>query len=187
MRKHITEDEIIDICKRKGQVFEASREILIPAGGISYSLFRNGPKPVILFARDIGYNGVGVDAFAYRSPTITALGMLQDTIRNPSDINPQEATVKLYAGTTFSNVGEETRSPKYLFSSESNQSSGEPSKTIESAQYVLPNEDILLVIENRDSNASQTTSAELRWAEPDRIPGLIIQNGQFVAYNGIKL
>lgn len=187
MLRHVTEEEIIDICKRKGQVFEASREINLQAGAIAYSLFKTGDKPVILFARDIGYNGVGVDAYAYRDPVLTSNGTLDDTIRNPSDINPEPSLCSIYVGPAFSSPGEETRSPKKLFSSESNQSSGEPSRTIENAQYILPNKYILLIIENRDSNASQTISAELRWAEPDRIPGLIIQNGQFVAYNGRKL
>lgn len=187
MLRHVTEDEVIDICKRKGQVFEASREVLLPAGAIAYSLFRAGDKPVILFARDIGYNGVGVDAYAYRDPVLTSDGSLDNSIRNPNDVNPQFAQSSIYVSPVFSSPGEETRSPKYLFASESNQAAGQASKTIESSQYILPNSDILLVIENRDSNASQTISAELRWAEPDRIPGLIIQNGQFVAYNGQNL
>lgn len=184
---HKTLEEIIDICERMGQVFEASREVNLSAGAIAYSLFRTGNKPVILFARDIGYNGVGVDAFAYRDPVLTSDGTLDDTIRNPSDISPQSPQCEIYVTPTFSYPGSETRSPKYLFASESNQAAGQASKTIESAQYILPNKDILLVIENRDSNNSQTISAELRWAEPDRIPGLIIQNGQFVAYNGQRL
>lgn len=185
---HIHTDEIIDICKRQGCVFEASREVSIPAGGTVTSVFKTGNKPAILFARDIGYDGVGVNAFAYRDPNLSSNGSIEETTRNPSDINPQPATVEIYTSPTVVSIGAETRSPKYLFSNTSNQGSGQPAKTIESPQFILPNKLIVLTITNRDTNAAQNIFAELRWAEPTRIPGIVLNSdGTFNRYNGVLL
>lgn len=185
---HIHTDEIIDICKRQGCAFEASREVSIPANGTVTSIFKTGNKPVVLFARDIGYDGVGVNAFAYRDPDLSSNGSLETTTRNPSDINPQPATVEIYVNPSVVSLGIETRSPKYLFASTSNQAAGQASKTIESAQFILPNKLIVLTITNRGTNAAQKVFAELRWAELDRIPGIVLNSdGTFNRYNGVLL
>lgn len=182
---HTNTDEIIDICKRQGCVFEASREVEITADATITSVFMTGEKPVILFARDIGYDGVGVNAFAYRDPDLTSNGSLETTTRNPNDINPQDATAEIYINPTVVSIGTETRSPKYLFASTSNQAAGQASRTIESPQLILPNKLIVLTITNRDDNSAQTVFAELRWAEPDRIPGIVLNaDGTFDRYNG---
>jgi hypothetical protein len=182
---HIHTDEIIDICKRQGCVFEASREVSIPAGGTVTSVFKTGNKPVILFARDIGYDGVGVNAFAYRDPSLSSNGTLETTTRNPNDINPQADTVEIYTSPTVVSIGTETRSPKYLFASTSNQAAGQSAKTIESPQFILPNKMIVLTITSRDTNSAQKVFAELRWAEVDRIPGIVLNSdGTLNRYNG---
>lgn len=176
--------EIIELSVRQGQAFEASREISILANSSALTLFVTGDNPVILYRRNIGYNGVGVNAFAYRSPVITSMGTLETTVRNSNDINPKTAGVEIYAAPTVSSKGIETRAPKYLFASESNQAAGQLATTIETPQLILPNTIILLEIKNRSTNAAQTVTAELLWCEPDRIQGLVIKDGAFSAYNG---
>lgn len=176
--------EIIELSVRQGQAFEASREVVLASNASALTLFVTGDNPVILYRRNIGYNGVGVNAFAYRSPVITSMGTLETTTRNSNDINPKAPGVEIYAAPAVSSKGVETRAPKYLFASESNQSAGQLSTTIETPQLILPNTTILLEIKNRDANAVQTVTAELLWCEPDRIQGLVIKDGVFFAYNG---
>lgn len=185
-----TLDEIIDICVRQGKTFEASREVSLAASETKYSVFRTGSKPVILFNRAFGYSGAGINVFMYRDPTYAApedVGTLETTIRNPNDTNAQTATVQLYAGTAPDTLGVETRTPARLFAGTSPTSNGEPIKTIGRPQLVLPNKDLLLFFTNRSGSTAEQVTALLEWAEPDRIPGVIIQNGQFVAYNGASL
>lgn len=176
--------DIIELSVRQGQAFEASREISIPSNASALTLFITGDNPVILYSRNIGYNGVGVNAFAYRDPVITSMGVLETTTRNSNDINPKTAGVEIYAAPTVSSKGVETRAPKYLFASESNQAAGQLSTTIETPQLILPSTTILLELQNRDTNSAQTITAELLWCEPDRIQGLVIKDGAFFAYNG---
>lgn len=182
----VTLAEIIEVCRLQGKVFEASRDISIPASGSAESILVSGSSPIILFSREIGFDGVGINAFVYRDPVYTG-GTPETTIRNPNDINPQPVKSTLLVGSTITDNGVETRMTRYLFASTSNQSSGMPVQTIATPQLVLPNKPLMFDLVNRDTNSSQQVTAAISWAEPDNIPGLVIENGLFVRYNGIAL
>lgn len=187
---YLTTDEIIDRCERFGTAYEASREVNLAANAEAISLFRTNGKFVLFHARELGYNGIGIDAKAYRDPVITNPGSLESTTRNANDLfKPTDplyapSTVQLYVGPTYSSIGTETRAPKNIFSNESNQGSGGAPDVIETPQWILTNKDLILYFKNRDTNNSQRIFAEIRWCEITRVPGLIIQNDQVVAIQG---
>lgn len=182
----ITLDEIVEVCRLQGKVFEASRELSIPSAAHAKSLLVAGTSPVILFSREIGFDGVGVNAFVYRDPVYTG-GTPETSIRNPNDINPQPVKSSLLVGATITDDGTESRMARYLFSSTSNQSAGVLVQTIATPQIVLPGATLMFDIVNRDTNSAQIATAAISWAEPDNIPGLVIENGVFVSYNGVAL
>lgn len=182
----ITLEDIVEVCRMQGKVFEASRELSIAASAHAKSILVSGYTPIILFSREIGFDGVGVNAFVYRDPVYTG-GTPETTIRNPNDINPQNVKSSLIVGATITDDGVETRMPRYLFASTSNQSAGVPIQTIATPQLVMPGKSLMFDLVNRDTNATQQVTAAISWAEPDNIPGLVIENGQFVSYNGVAL
>lgn len=185
---HMCTDEIIDICKRNGTSFEASREVTLSAGATAYSIFKTASKPVIFYARGFGFDGVGINAFIYANPTYSDIGTESNRIRNPNGINGTLPTVRLFAEPTITDFGTETRAASYLFGGTSNQSSGETIQTIVSPQYILPNKEILLFFTNRSTNSSQKVTAMIEWCEPERIQGLVINSdGTFNRYNGFPL
>lgn len=180
--------EIIDICHRKGVAFEASREIALAGGATVYSIFKTGSKPAIVYFRGFSFSGDGVNVSIFRDPTHDPLGEPDDTIRNPNDINPEEPTSALYAAPGNPSATEESRAPFNIIASDSSQSKGAPIQTIGLPQLVLPNKEILLSIESRAASQSQQVFALFAWVEPDRIPGLVInENGDFVSYTGEEL
>lgn len=185
---HKSIEEIIDICKRQGLLFEAAREFTLPASSESKSLFVTGSKPAILISRQISFDGDGVDCYSYRDPEVSNLGAPETTIRNPSDINPKNPTVNLYASATIESDGIETRKFVPLMTGTGIlQPNGSGIQTIETEHSILPNKQINHVISNR-SDSAQQVYASLTWIEPDRIPGLVInENGEFVSYTGEEL
>lgn len=179
-------DDIVEICRMQGKVFEASRELELSASQSAKSLLVSGDTPIILFSREIGFDGVGVNVYVNRDPIYTG-GTPETTIRNPNDINPQQVRSELIVGSTITDDGVETRMARYLFASTSNQASGAMVQTIATPQLVLPNRAIMFDIVNRSTNSSQKVTAAISWAEPDNIPGLTIKDGQFVSYDGVYL
>ena len=178
--------ELLDIWERQGYVFEASTVTSIAAGASNKTIFVAGSRPVILFDRQLSYDGVGVNAAIFRSPTYTG-GTLVTEINNANDIIAQANTANIYSGATVTADGIQTRSVRYIFGTTSNQGAGDALRAIQSPQLLLPGAVLNLVLTNRDTNAAQNIASHLRWAEPPTIPGLVIQNGQFVSYNGVNL
>ena len=178
--------ELLDIWERQGYVFEASAQFTLAGGASNKTIFVAGARPVILFDRQLSYDGEGVNAAIFRAPTYTG-GTLVTEINNANDIIAQTNTGNLYTGATVTVDGIQTRSIKYVFGNATNTGRGDALSVISSPQLILPGAVLNLVLTNRDTNTTQVVASHLRWAEPPTIPGLVIQNGQFVSYNGVNL
>lgn len=176
----------IDEWERQGVVFEASAILSLVAGanqsetitptdaGYSFASFKATTKPVVLFSRDISFDGSGVFAYVLRDPEHTG-GTDFTSINNANDIKPKEATVEIkigILGANISNVGVISRMPRFVFGNQSNQGNGGILQTIETPQYIAPNDELLLVFKNYSTSNAQKVASHLRWAEPDRIPQL---------------
>lgn len=174
----------IENLENRGFGFEASGEFEIPTSGVNYTILSTGSKSVILHSRIASYDGVGFNAFIYRDPVFS--GGVEAEVNQPNDVSPNENTAVIITGATVSSIGTQTRMPIRVFGNTSNQGMGDSLELIGSPQIILPNKSILLVFENRDSNAAQNIASHLRWVEAEgSFGGFIIQNGQFAGWNGI--
>lgn len=185
---HKSLEEIIDICKRQGFAFEASVDFSgaqeIAGGESSKVIFITGSKPVIFYSRRLSFSGVGVDAYIYRDPIYSG-GSVSIDINNANDINPQTELSSFISGATVTDDGILTRAPVFIYGNESNQGKGAVLEVIDEPQLMLPNSTYVFVLENRDANAAQDVASIVQWAEPDKIPGLVLdENGEFVTYTG---
>lgn len=176
----------IDEWERLGVVFEASAIIDLASGanvdpsitptdsGYSFTSFKATTKPAVLFSREISFDGNGVFAYVLRSSSYTG-GTLISEINNANDIKPKQPTVEIKGGilgADISDIGDQSRMPKYIFGNQSNQGNGGILQTIESPQYMAPGDELLLVFKNNSISNTQKIASHLRWAEPDRIPQL---------------
>ena len=184
--EHMATEEVIDIANRQGVLFELSVDFTLTAGAFLKSVFKTGSKPVVFISRKVSFNGDGVNAFVYKNPTYTG-GAKVDTY-NPNDINKKIETAEFLSGATVTDDGLQSRANKYVFGSDANQGKGGILQLIDlnEPQLILPNSELLFVIENRDA-ANQKIASHVKWIEPDNIPGLIIQDGEFVDYDGVTL
>lgn len=185
---HKSLEEIIDICKRQGFAFEASADFsganAIPAGGSSKIIFTTGSRPVIFYGRRLSFSGVGVNASIYRDSAYSG-GTVSIDVNNANDINPQAALSSFISGATVTDDGILTRAPVYIYGNESNQGKGESLEAIDDPQIMPPNSTYLFVLENRDLSSAQDIASIVQWAEPDKIPGLVLdENGNFSSYTG---
>lgn len=182
-----TLNEVIEIARFQGVSFEGSADFsganAIPAGGSIKTIFITGDKPVIFYSRKLSYAGDGINAYLYRDPTYTG-GVALIDINNPNDINPQESQCTFLSNATVTDDGIVSRATVYVYGNQSVQGRGEVLEVIDSPQLMGPNSTFLFVLENRDGSNVQDVSSIVEWSEVDKIPGLIIQNGAFVAYNG---
>lgn len=176
--KHTMLDELIEICRLQGCAYGAARSFdFVLAEEIKESLFVTNAKPAILYSRFIRYNGLGINAYSYRDPTVTDYGAPELTIRNSMDFydfpgDHAGATVRLYANQTASG-GTETRPFVELFGNDSNQGKGNPGQTLDDPHFIRPNEVIRHVLQSRQQNSTeQHVYVKLNWIEPDRIPGV---------------
>lgn len=187
---HRALDEVVDITKRKGLAFEASADYsgvdAIAADGKSEVIFVTGSKPVIFYSRRLSFAGVGVNAYIYRDPVYTG-GTVSIETNNANDVNPAPPLSSFISGATVTDDGILSRAPVYVYGNASIQGKGAVLEVIDDPQLMLPNSTYLFVLKNRDINKPQDIASIVQWVEPSRIPGLIIQNGAFVAYNGESL
>lgn len=170
----------------RGVCYEASAVISLAAGndtpalvmgeaGTHYAVIKAPPdRALILFSREISFNGDGVYAYVYRDPAFTGgteLNWANDGINNPNDIGmvPSESTIQI--GVTPTDLGELSRSTKFVFGNESNQGNGGTLKTIEIPQIIAPNKELLLVFKNI-GNSTEKVGSHLVWVETKYIEGL---------------
>lgn len=183
-------EEVVDIAKRQGLAFESSADFSgvneIAANETSKIVFVTGSKPVIFYSRRLSFSGVGVNAFIYRDPVYTG-GTVSIDINNANDVNPATPLSSFISGATVTDDGVLSRAPVYVYGNESIQGKGAVLEVIDDPQLMLPNSTYLFVLKNRDVNNPQDIASIVQWVEVDRISGLIIQNGNFVSYNGASL
>lgn len=198
--KYMTMDELVDIWERAGYVYEFSGEAQFTASQSIDTFFKAGARPVVIFSREVNYNGVGLNATVAR-PDVNSgnpgdyTGGTVVEIYNANDVNPQpnyasptgeqEQGFVVIGGATTTGDWVQTRAPRPIFGSESNQSAGAPSQAISSPQFLKPFDLVRLRIENRDINNPQTISSYVRVAAPPDINDYIFDgNGAFVKYKG---
>lgn len=189
---------LIDIWERAGYVYESSGEVTLTAAGDldapdegSYleTVFIAGSRPVVVYARDISYNGVGMNLLVYRDPTYTD-GTEKIEYYNPNDINPQDNDPEnggdiIWSDATVSVSGTITRAPRYIFGNESNQGAGQPIRAITTPQYVPPGGVLNFYALNRSTTGTQKFASTLRWASVPNIEEYIFsESGAFVKYKG---
>ncbi|AUG84885.1 hypothetical protein Athena1_0040 [Vibrio phage Athena1] len=189
---HKSLEEIIDICKRQGLAFEASADFSgansISAGESSKIIFITGSKPVIFYGRRLSFSGVGVNAYIYRDPVYTGGTPATIEVNNANDINPKTELSSFVIGATITDDGVLSRAPVYIYANESRQGKGLALESIDDPQLMPPNSVYLFVLENRDQTSAQDFASIVQFVEPDKIPGLVLdENGNFVSYTGEEL
>lgn len=171
----------------RGVCYEASAVISLAAGndtpalvmgeaGTHYAVIKAPPdRALILFSREISFDGDGVYAYVYRDPTFTPSGTTltwaNDGINNPNDIKSRPSTATIEVNVTPTDLGELSRSAKFIFGNQSNQGKGGILQTIEIPQIIAPNEELLLVFKNIGGNTERVGS-HLVWVEVEYIEGL---------------
>lgn len=181
--------ELVQACELMGYMFEASAEFPLAASGVNDSLFIAQARPVILFSREMSYDGEGVNADVYRGAEFTAGTGSTNEINNPNDFFPDiESTVIIRTGSTITSDGTKSRATRRIFGNASNQSKGDALQSLGRPLYIPPEQITLLRITNRDSTSTQTVAPHLTWIEPDRIPGIELDSttGGYI-YKGVSI
>lgn len=180
--------EIIDVCKVSGSTFVASASLDLTAadddsddienlgggdGGYSFTGFRTGDKPVILYRRKISYNDDGVIAYIYREPTFvggTIGGSPSTNFRNPNDINAKPSTVVINGGLASAGnagdvlpLGSETATREFVFGNQSNQGAGGFVSILDEPVIISPNKQYLLIFKS-EAGVPQSVASHLGWA-----------------------
>lgn len=190
--KFMPTSQLIDVWGRAGYVYETSVDLSISSSGNVRTIFIVGDRPVVIFSRQISYNGDGVNLDIYRDPDYSGGTSLE--YYNANDVCPQPNIAepsgndaqgdKILSGATVSDVGIKTRATVYVYGNESNQGKGAPTQAIGSPQILYPGETICFVITNRDT-AAQSVASLVRWASPPSIEDYIFtSDGALFKYKG---
>lgn len=177
--------ELIEICERSGNLFEASNVYNIPSNGNAETIFKTGEKPVVVFSRKVSYNGGGVLGYAYRDSLYTDGTSIGTYCNNDFFIDSASAS-SIILDATITNQGIQTRAMIPMFGNESNQGQGETLGEMDRPWLIPPNKTNLLVLTNRD-NTAQEVGALIHWIEFDNnIPGIEFVDGAWT-YRGITI
>lgn len=134
------------------------------AGYITNAILKTGAKPVIIKAREIRFNGVGVTAQVFEAPTYT--GGTAQPIYNLSRLNPAPTTVQVLTGITLTADGTEISAPTYGVGGTGVGNSTVGTFAVQGAERILkPNTSYLLRITNRDTAAAATVATYATWYE----------------------
>jgi len=143
---------------------------------------------VIFYGRRLSFSGIGVNAYIYRDPVYTGGAPASIEINNANDINPKTEFSSFVTEATITDNGVLSRAPVYIYGNESNQGKGSSLEAIDDPQIMPPNSVYLFVLENRDQTSAQDFASIVQFVEPDKIPGLVLdENGEFVSYTGEEL
>lgn len=140
-------------------------------------------RAIVLFSRQISFNTDGVFSYVYRDPTYTGgteYTWANNKINNTNDIVMIPSEVVIKVGVTPTDLGELSRSPRFIFGNTSNQGNGGALQTIDAPQIVPPGGELLLVFKNI-TNGNERIASHIAWAEPEYIEGLL--NSQVVYHD----
>lgn len=154
-----------EINKKRGMQWEASRVINLAAGATSYSIIKTGAKPVDLKQRAFAFDGVGITATIYKSPTYTG-GTPGGVFNFRTNVTTGLLTT-LFTEPTVTNNGTKCGADIFAIGPASNQNRGQPLSAYPGNRILEPNTTYLLGITNRDTNAAQNVAARLEFYEGD--------------------
>lgn len=152
-----------EINKKRGLQWEASRLVTLAAGATSYSIIKTGAQTVDLKQRGFAFDGVGITAGIYKSPTYTGgtpgvpYNFRTGTITTP--------LTQLIVEPTVTNNGTKCGADIFAIGPVSNQSKGQNLTLFPGNRILEPNTTYLLTFTSRDTNASQNVAARIEFYE----------------------
>lgn len=147
-----------------GVQFEGSALFNLTANGISNTVFLTGAKPVSLKGRKISYDGAGVTASIFETPSYT--GGSSAAYQNANAINPVVGESQIIVGATITTDGDLIFSPVHSLGSTSFFGGDAQISQIEAEHILQPNTAYLLRLESLDG-AAQRVASHLSWYEGD--------------------
>lgn len=152
-----------EINKKRGLQWEASRLVTLAAGATSYSIIKTGAQTVDLKQRAFAFDGVGITANIYKSPTYTG-----GTPGVPYNFRTEILTpplTQLIVEPTVTNNGTKCGADIFAIGPLSNQSKGQNLTLFPGNRILEPNTTYLLTFTSRDTNASQNVAARIEFYE----------------------
>lgn len=160
----VTTQGYVEANTKLGVQFEGSVLLTIGGSASNDTIFLTGSKPVSLKGRKISYNGEGVTAEIYASPTYT--GGSPVTYQNANNKNPAVGESQIIVGATITDEGTLAFSPIHSLGNSGFFGGGSQVPGIESERILAPNTPYLLRLINLDGAAQQVAS-HLSWYEGD--------------------
>lgn len=152
-----------EINKKRGLQWEASRLVTLAAGATSYSIIKTGAQTVDLKQRAFAFDGVGITASIYKSPTYTGgTPGLPYNFRTGMIAPP---LTQLIVEPTVTSNGTKCGADIFAIGSVSNQSKGQNLTIFPGNRILEPNTTYLLTFTSRDTNASQDVAARIEFYE----------------------
>jgi hypothetical protein len=158
----VTTQGYVEANTKLGVQFEGSTLLTIGGGASSDTIFLTGSNPVSLKGRKISYNGEGVTAEIYSTPTYT--GGSPAAYQNANNKNPQVGESQIIVGATITDDGTLAFSPIHSLGNSGFFGGGSQVPGIESERILAPNTAYLLRLTNLDAGAQQVAS-HLSWYE----------------------
>lgn len=152
---------------KNGVQFEASAFIPALTGGANHDTrFTTGAKPVIIKARQLGFDGDGLTARVFRAPTTS--GGVAVPVYNLNDINPVATTIAALSGVTTTVTGTEIAAPTTSLGSDLLGISTQGTYAVAGAERILrPNTAYLLRLTNLAPLTAERVAVYLSWYEGD--------------------
>lgn len=152
-----------EINKKRGLQWEASRLVTLTAGATSYSIVKTGAQTVDLKQRAFAFDGVGITASIYKSPTYTG-----GTPGVPYNFRTEILTpplTQLIVEPTVTSNGTKCGADIFAIGPLANQSKGQNLTLFPGNRILEPNTTYLLTFTSRDTNASQDVAARIEFYE----------------------
>lgn len=158
----MTVQSYVEANVKLGVEFEGSTILNLTGSGTSNTVFLTGSKPVSLKGRKLSYDGAGVTASIFESPTYT--GGSEAATQNANAINPAIVESKIIVGSTLTDDGTLIFAPIHSLGSTSFFGGDAQISQIEAEHVLKPNTAYLLRIDSLDT-AAQRVASHLSWYE----------------------
>lgn len=161
----MTVQNYVEANVKNGLQFEFGTQAMTVAASANMDvLFVTGSKSVIIKDRAVSFNGAGVTAVVYESPTVSTNGTAL-FVGNLSRIAPQATTIAAYQGPTITSVGTQISAPNASIGSTAQGQSVVGTFSTGGAERILKsNTSYLLRITNNDTSSCKI-SAYVTWYE----------------------
>lgn len=165
-RRAITTQSYTEANVKLGVQFEASKLWpAIAAGGVTYSIFKTGAKPVSLKARNLAFTGDGIKSDIFANPVYSG-GTPDFVYYNSSDISDLVGEVDITISPTVTDEGTQVFASSYALGNTSKQGRGASGIAVGAESILKPNTEYLLKLTSLGGDA-QDISSFLYWYEGD--------------------